>query len=71
MRILKLMHEVEDGQRVFIYEAIDPSKDEKIYLRLPPEFENKKPIEAKIWTWKVLWDEYEKTKKIPEFVCET
>jgi len=53
------------------YEAIDPSKNEPIYLRLPPEFKNKKPMEAKCWTFKPMWEEYQKTGEIPKFIKET
>lgn len=61
--------EGEDRYMVF-YEAIDPSKDEKIVLRVPPEFRNRTAQEAKYWTFPQLWEEYEKTGKI-DFIKET
>ena len=69
MVLWKVPRQGEDA--MIFYEGVDNSKNEKIYLRLPPEFENKRPIEAKLWTFKPLWDEYLKTNVIPKFVKET
>lgn len=68
MRILVVKDSEED---LVFYEAIDPSKDEKVYLRIPPEFATKTAAEAKVWTFPVMWEEYEKTSKLPEFTIET
>ena len=68
MRILVVKDSEED---LVFYEAIDPSKDEKVYLRIPPEFAIKTAREAKVWTFPVMWEEYEKTGKLPEFAIET
>ena len=68
MRILVVKDSEED---LVFYEAIDPSKDEKVYLRIPPMFANKTAKEAKVWTFPVMWEEYEKTGKLPEFTVET
>lgn len=56
---------------IIIYQGTCPSKGEVIYLRVPPMMENKKPIEAKIWTFKELWLDYEKTGVLPQFIQET
>jgi hypothetical protein len=53
----------EDDTPMIFYEAIDPSKNEKIYLRMPPEFENRTPSEAKCWSFKPLWDLYQNKEK--------
>jgi hypothetical protein len=61
----------QEEEPMIFYEGIDNSKNEKIYLRLPPEFEKRRPIEAKLWTFKELWEEYQETGVLPEFVMET
>ena len=60
-----------DDEPMIFYEGVDNSKNEKIYLRVPPMMEERRPIEAKIWTFAELWEEYEKTKIIPQFIKET
>ena len=67
MRILSIKDAEED---LVFYEGVDPAKNEKIHLRLPPSMKNRRPIEAKIWTFKELWNEYEKTGILPTFVQE-
>lgn len=69
MRIYSI--KLSDDENMVIYEGICPSKNEKIYLRVPPEFENKKPIEAKCWTFAPAWDFYKETGEIPEMIIET
>ena len=68
MRLLKIANKEEP---LIFYEAIDPSKNEKVYLRVPPVFETKRPLEAKLWGYAPLWEEYEKTGVLPEFAFET
>jgi NADH:ubiquinone oxidoreductase subunit C len=53
--------ETDSNDRFMVfYEAIDPSKNEKIVLRVPPMFKDKTAIEAKYWTFPELWEEYNK-----------
>jgi hypothetical protein len=67
MRILSIKDAEED---LVFYEGVDPAKNEKIHLRLPPSMKSRRPIEAKIWTFKELWTEYEKTGILPTFAQE-
>jgi len=69
MRIL-LIEDKKDEDLLY-YEAIDPSKNEKVYLRIPSEFKERTAIEAKLWTFKPLWEEYERTGIMPEFIYQT
>lgn len=59
----------DDEQPAKFYEAIDPSKNEKIVLRVHPTEVNT-CMEAKLRTWKFLWDKYKEKEEI-EFVKET
>jgi len=59
----------DDTSNAVFYEAIDPSKEEKIVLRVHPT-EVKTCMDAKLWTWKFLWDKY-KAKEEIEFIKET
>ena len=63
--------ERKNEEPMVFYEGVDNSKNEKVYLRLPPEFETRRPIEAKLWTFKPLWEEYQRTGILPEFIKET
>lgn len=61
----------KDDDPMIFYEGVCPSKMEKIYLRLPPEYGGRRPIEGKIWSFPLLRREYAKTGKIPELTYET
>ena len=60
-----------EGENLVIYEGVCPSKGEKIYLRVPPEFENQSPWRAKCWTFPELWNIAEKLTEQPELLVET
>ena len=68
MRILSIDRENETP--LVYYEAIDPAKNELIYLRIPPEFVNKTPLEAKCWSFKELWVLSEKLGEMQKFEIE-
>ena len=68
MRILTI-DRFNDEPMVY-YEAIDPAKNEKVYLRVPPEFKDKTPTEAKLWTFKELFELAPKLKKKIKFEQE-
>jgi hypothetical protein len=68
MRILSIARE-NDEDMVF-YEGVDPAKNEKIYLRLPPEFKDKTPLEGKCWTFKPLWDSANGIREKMKFAIE-
>ena len=59
----------DDENPAKFYEAIDPSKNERVVLRVHPT-EVKTCMEAKLWTRKFLWDKYKEKEEI-EFVKET
>ena len=66
MRLLRIKDDIED---MYFYEAMDNSKVEKVVLRVAPIVKTAK--EAKIRTWKFLWDKYQETKEEPQFIKET
>ena len=68
MRIYSL--KLSSNEKMVFYEGVCPSKNEKVYLRVPDEFENKRPIESKIWTWSPAWDYYQETGEFPELLIE-
>jgi hypothetical protein len=59
----------DDEHPAVFYEAIDPSKKEKIVLRVHPTAV-KTAMEGKLWTWKFLRDKYKAGYKI-NFIQET
>ncbi len=59
----------DNEEAAIFYEAIDPSKEEKIVLRVHPT-EVKTCMEAKLWSRKYLWDMYKRDKDV-EFIKET
>jgi hypothetical protein len=75
MRILAIAQK-EDVPLVF-YEAFCPSKVEKVYLRIPTAFALQSdtkmmtPSQAKVWTYPIMWEEYEETGVLPQFEMET
>ena len=73
MRLLMIedSSQSQESERYMVYyEATDPSKNEKIILRVPPEFRNRTAYEAKLRTFAPLRDEYEKNKSL-SFTKET
>ena len=62
----------DDAEPWLFYEAIDPSKNEKIVLRVSPTAWIETALQAKIRTWKHLWDWVQKEKwNTIKFIQET
>ena len=68
MRIWEITR--KEDEPLLFYEGTCPSKKEIVYLRIPPTLKDKRPIEAKCWTFKRCWEDYQKTGVLPEFVTE-
>lgn len=50
-----------DPDRFLVFlDAVDPSKDENVILRVHPDCMKLTPTQAKLRTFKPLWDAYEK-----------
>ena len=68
MTLYKIVDDKDPDWMMMFYEAIDPSKNEKVVLRVPPTMQT--AYEAKMWTFPTMWDMYQQLQSKVSFEIE-